>query len=631
MMKKVFLLLTALSLYVVGVKADDWKPISNKSELSNSKAYRLVNTYGQLCYSDDNPSVLCSTAAYHDININDNYAVQWAVLKWYDEYFLLNLECMKFVCKNTKEGGEFDLREGEGDPVQIYPSTVSDYPFMFSTDNYGTLRHSIPGDAPGVTNWRGDDNSGGLRSPGEATSVHQIIEVRDLTTEEQAKCNYMVALAALNSYARWVRANYYDTESGEWKVKPGVNNYTGSEENPSLQECYDKAIETYMSNIGKIDSDDSDRTPLEDIARDYETFKKTVADLTINQPEEYRFYRLRCVKDGSYLSAKVIPYEWWTPSSKTTGKYFSMEYEYKEHPDQIFLRYNNHLVSWGHGRYIGPTNFMTDKEYSHTPNPDDGEQVVFTAAKNAAGQYNIKINGQYIYGYGYIVQSSEELSASQYDYSYNWVLEEVKDLPVKINSSIGYASLFSPVQLGLKEGIRAYTVSDMSENSVTMVEQDNIAANVGLILELENVELLNENKCVLLPIEESTYDYQELNNDNLLLGTYAGTIFNTDLWGGYVLSKPADNEVGLYPAKVTDGKWYNNGFKAYIPIMPESEIQARGLTFDFGIETGINEVSDPMSEAGSLHDDSTTYDLCGRRVTQPKSGLYISGGKVMIK
>ena len=630
MMKKVFLLLTALSLYVVGVKADDWKPISNESELLNSKAYRLVNKLGyQLCYNEQNPDVLCSTSAYDYINTNFSKAAQWAVLKWYDEYFFLNLECMKFVCKNAKEGGVFAL--GEGDPVQIYPSKFNDAPFMFSTDNYGSVRHNRHGNEPGVFNWKGDDNSGGLRSPGEDTNAHQIVEVRDLTDEEQAKCNYMVALAALNSYTKWVRANYYDTESGEWKDKPGVNNYTGSEENPSLQECYDKAIETYESNKDKINSDDSDRTPLEDIARDYETFKKTVADLTINQPEEYRLYRLRCVGNDSYLSAKTLPYEWWTPSSVTRGEYFSMEHEYKEHPDQIFLLYNNHLVSWGHGRYIGPTNFMADKEYSHTPKPDDGEQVVFTAAKNAAGQYNIKINGEYIYGYTYIVQSSEELPTSQYDYSHNWVLEEVKELPVKINSSIGYASLFSPVQLGLKEGIRAYTVSDMSENSVTMVEQDNIAANVGVILELENVELLNENKCVLLPIEESTYDYQGLNNDNLLFGTYAGTIFRTDLWGGYVLSKPAGNEVGLYPAKVTDGKWYNNGFKAYIPIMPESEIQARGLTFDFGIETGINEVSDAMSDAGSLHDDATTYDLCGRRVTQPKSGLYISGGKVMIK
>jgi hypothetical protein len=78
--------------------------------------------------------------------------------------------------------------------VQIVCSTVNDYPFVFSTDNYGAINHLNHPTAPGVANWKGDGNSGGLKSLGDDGSVHQIMAVRDLTDEEIQDIEYAFTL-----------------------------------------------------------------------------------------------------------------------------------------------------------------------------------------------------------------------------------------------------------------------------------------------------------------------------------------------------------------------------------------------------------------------------------------------------
>ena len=133
---------------------------------------------------------------------------------------------------------------------------------------------------------------------------------------------------------------------------------------------------------------------------------------------------------------------------------------------------------------------------------------------------------------------------------------------------------------------------------------------------------------ILLPIENRDIQatvatngkeaVAEENND--LRGTFADTYVTTE---AYALGL-VDGEVGFYTAKMTDGQWLNNGFKAY---QPAGESNARALVFNFdGEETGIDELK---GENGNVK--TVIYDLSGRRVQKAQKGLYIVNGVKVIK
>lgn len=114
------------------------------------------------------------------------------------------------------------------------------------------------------------------------------------------------------------------------------------------------------------------------------------------------------------------------------------------------------------------------------------------------------------------------------------------------------------------------------------------------------------------------------NVESQLCGTLADSYVAGD---GYILAKPENYAAGFYKAlkKYEDGtKFLNNGFKAYLPKPASSE--ARFFVFDFGTETGIEDI---QSENGNAK--AEIYDLSGRRVQNTQKGLYIVNGKKVIK
>jgi hypothetical protein len=82
-----------------------------------------------------------------------------------------------------------------------------------------------------------------------------------------------------------------------------------------------------------------------------------------------------------------------------------------------------------------------------------------------------------------------------------------------------------------------------------------------------------------------------------------------------------DGRVGFYK-KNAGFNVYNH--KAYLNV-PASVAAARAIYFDFGGETGVDEVK---TENGNVKTDM--YDLAGRRVKQLQKGVYIVNGKVQV-
>ena len=191
------------------------------------------------------------------------------------------------------------------------------------------------------------------------------------------------------------------------------------------------------------------------------------------------------------------------------------------------------------------------------------------------------------------------------------------------NEGYRYATLYSPVQLGLgygsEERVDVYTVSSTTSSTATLSKQSCVPANTGVILKFNRGA---ENEMVYLPVQETTVT----GVSSLLSGSLADKLVSDD---AYVLSKPADGTIGLYKAEKNqtgNTQWLNQGFHAYLPA---STGNARFLTFNFddNAETGINAVE--IEEAAPAN--AAIYDLSGRRVQSAKSGLYIINGKKVIK
>ena len=179
-------------------------------------------------------------------------------------------------------------------------------------------------------------------------------------------------------------------------------------------------------------------------------------------------------------------------------------------------------------------------------------------------------------------------------------------------SSVGYATLYLDFNAEIPEDVKAYVAREVVDNRLKMQQvEDVLPANTGVIIRAE----------------EGTYTFVESDEtpaeigENLLVGSVVNTMGTAeDNTSYYILAAPDDN-VGMYPVDLADGAFVCKANKAYLPI---SSAPAR-IYFDFGTETGIVE-----TENGELKTENC-YDLAGRKVQGVQKGIYIVGGKKVLR
>jgi hypothetical protein len=170
----------------------------------------------------------------------------------------------------------------------------------------------------------------------------------------------------------------------------------------------------------------------------------------------------------------------------------------------------------------------------------------------------------------------------------------------------GYATLFLDFNAAIPAGVEAYAVTAVNTGYVTLKQVEGVLpANTGIIVKAE------EGNYTFAYSKETPATIA----GNLLDGTVVATEIETE---AYVLGNV--DGVGLYKAKMTDGKWLNNANKAYLPAsaVPNKTVAFYG--FDWDGTTGIENVV-VENEVKAI------YDLTGRRVeaiTAP--GIYIVNG-----
>lgn len=327
-----------------------------------------------------------------------------------------------------------------------------------------------------------------------------------------------------------------------------------------------------------------------------------VAHTTINAPAIGKFYRLKNVVSGNYMS------------STDTDAVVMLTEGASAASTIFYLDEENKLLSYNKGLFLDCGN----KKTAAVGTSYAGEFAVAHGGA-VAGVVTYRNNGYWTFGNRGDGVSIDRGQNTPNQAGYNWTLEEVEWLPVPVNTEVGYATIYSPVELALSyDRFKAYTATiNEAGTAITLTEQSVVPANTGVVLEYQEGATI-ENGYVFLQIKETTMT--DVKSE--LRGTFADSYVADD---AYILAKPDSYEAGFYKAKKNyenGTKFLNNGFKAYLPKPASSE--ARFYVFDFGTETGIEGIESENAKA-------EIYDLSGRRVQNAQKGLYIVNGKKVIK
>ena len=199
-------------------------------------------------------------------------------------------------------------------------------------------------------------------------------------------------------------------------------------------------------------------------------------------------------------------------------------------------------------------------------------------------------------------------------------MEPYYDLTV---SAAGYATLYLDYATEIPEGVEVYTAKEVD----------------GIWLKMAQVgDVLPANTAVIVKAPAGTYTFVQTATetstiaDNLLKGSATDAYIDVPSNSKAFVLSMVDGEVGMYLAKLTDGRFLNNANKAYLLLdnnklnISDEELDTSiggaqlSLRFDFGSATSIDSLP--------TETENVIYDLYGRKVKQiTGSGLYIIGGK----
>ena len=194
-------------------------------------------------------------------------------------------------------------------------------------------------------------------------------------------------------------------------------------------------------------------------------------------------------------------------------------------------------------------------------------------------------------------------------------------------SQVGYASLYVDKTVKIPEGVKVYVANEVENGFVTLQEvTEVIPAYTAVVIKAAE-------GCYELEIVETT---ESPIDSNLFEGTTVDTWITPSTGTVAFVLSSVDGEVGMYPAKLTDGRFLNNANKAYLLLdnnklgLSDEELDTSiggaqlSLRFEFGDATSVDKV---LAETSVNH---ATYDLYGRKVNKITTpGLYIVNGKKM--
>ena len=223
------------------------------------------------------------------------------------------------------------------------------------------------------------------------------------------------------------------------------------------------------------------------------------------------------------------------------------------------------------------------------------------------------LNGKDILIYGYLdtyygVRGIK--GPSQYKIAYN----------VPINS-YGYATLYLDMPVSVPDGTTAYYCTIEDNYAKLFSVGSIIPSKTGVI-----IESVPNTICTLTYTTKSNTNKESISNENLLIGFLQNTTVEKNGYAYYALNVK-DNKLGFYiPQTATDKTDAAAGFtakanKSYLQVPVEQKVRM----------FIINREGDESSIIPITHIyDGAMYDLQGRVVYSPTSGIYIRNGKKVV-
>ena len=186
-------------------------------------------------------------------------------------------------------------------------------------------------------------------------------------------------------------------------------------------------------------------------------------------------------------------------------------------------------------------------------------------------------------------------------------------------TSVGYATLNLPMAVEIASDVKAYYGAKDNTSTITLAEISGnvIPANTPVILVAQNT--LSE--ATQFNFNISYTEAGTAPESNALTGTTCKQKMNAGA-GVYVL-KNGNSGIGFYRVDSTTDLTIGANKAYYGNANGSTEV----VRFDFGGTTAIEGA--PTLKA----DDATLYDLNGRRVIYPTTGVYVkaNGEKVFVK
>ena len=266
------------------------------------------------------------------------------------------------------------------------------------------------------------------------------------------------------------------------------------------------------------------------------------------------------------------------------------------------------------GKVTYGTTDITDGQ--QTFNVKEGSNVVLTLTPNDGFKVSkVTVNGED--KTSYVVNGQLTLSNVTANMTVTVTFGSAADYATVTVGSQGVVT-FSPVSdvdFTSVSGVKAYIGSGFNRKTgvLTMTRVYDVPAGEGLLLK-------GASGTYQIPYQQSYSIYS-----NLLKGVSSETNLSATTGGyvNYVLGSGSSG-TGFYRVPAS-GTTLAAGH-AYLQIPAETAAGSRTLTISFDDEDEATAISDVERQDA----ESAVYDLQGRRVEQPRSGLYIRNGKKVI-
>ena len=404
----------------------------------------------------------------------------------------------------------------------------------------------------------------------------QTVSYRPLTAEEYNAEAKPAALALLD--AKLAKGRLKGTGLGQYA-------YSGNED-------ADQIIATAKGLLT------SETATIDEIYASITALNRIYAGFSLNMPVAGKLYRFKGKYSGNYIS----------PTSSTGN--MAMQADASLRATVFMLTEENKLLSCNIGYYTTGT-------HSCSALKGAANTVTFAESTTYLGYYTLQSSetgttGSWFYDGSSNVDRTQGYTAGRSD----WMIEEITTMPIPVSNTYKIGTFVSPVPLCQDDATLKFYTGQIVDNYLVLTKHEgNIPANTPFLIEYQDGATY-ANGCVNLKIADSANELGEGVKNNL-----AGSIETLAKPKGKIYTLQPDSEdPTVLTFRIFNGTNVAGG-KAYLP----SESLVKGIRYNTGETTGIEGVATEKA-------NKEIFDLSGRRVQNPTSGLYIiNGQKVYVK